>query len=712
MDINEKFLSGGLSRFSSLRDTRPVPTTWGNIFKEITDGTHAAATLHYRNHLAAKPDAGDTARLEQWKLTKSRLKAERPAFTPSVILEGGRTKAHVKGFTNLVMVDVDDQPAECTDRLLALLKADKHAVLVYRTLSGRGIRVIARVEGEMTAVNFYPLWKGVNTYYADLCGVSIDEQCKNATRMSVICHDPDALFRPDAEPFPAHRFLSPAAKSGKKKGRAGTVTPERAYRAIKPRLDEEGVTYAPGNYNAYVSRCLYLMNRYGVPRTEAEDWVCRTFQDYPRQQLLPMVASCYAHIEEHGTEALPRVRQKSEESRRPRHATVEEMEAFLHSKAEVRFNLFTRLLELRPKDGTENPAWQRLSDYEENSLWCEMNRNGMNVNINNLHTLLMSDFVEKYHPLQHYLDSLPAWDGETDYIHSLSGLIHPDRDTEADLHEVFKRWLVGMLAGALDNEVVNQTVLILVGPQGSYKTTFMQHILPPALSEYYMTKGNSQHFNKDDLFTMTEKLVINLEEIETMTPDELNKLKAMISQPFVDERPAYGRNKVHRPHIASFVATTNSACFLADHTGNRRFIPFLTQGIDDARGKQLPYEGIYAQAYALLKSGFRYWFTNEEIHSLRSHVSRFEVPKPENELILTYFRKPVGLERCTYVTASQIVARFSSAGLKLSLARVGRAMRELGFESVHTREGNFWIVVERTSEEVRHVLPEPAEAPE
>lgn len=217
MDTNEKSLSGSLSRFSSLRDTRPVPTTWENIFKEITDGTHAAATLHYRNHLAAEPATDDPVRLEQWKRTKSRLKAERPAFTPSVILEGGRTKAHVKGFTHLVMVDVDDQPAECTDRLLALLKADAHAFLVYRTLSGRGIRIIARVEGEMTAENFYPLWKGVNTYYANLCGVTIDEQCKNATRMSVICHDPDALFRPDAEPFLADRLLPPPQSPERRK---------------------------------------------------------------------------------------------------------------------------------------------------------------------------------------------------------------------------------------------------------------------------------------------------------------------------------------------------------------------------------------------------------------------------------------------------------------------------------------------------------------
>ena len=37
---------------------------------------------------------------------------------------------------------------------------------------------------------------------------------------------------------------------------------------------------------------------------------------------------------------------------------------------------------------------------------------------------------------------------------------------------------------------------------------------------------------------MTENLVINLEEIDTMPPSELNQLKAMVTQRYVDERRA------------------------------------------------------------------------------------------------------------------------------------------------------------------------------
>lgn len=308
--------------------------------------------------------------------------------------------------------------------------------------------------------------------------------------------------------------------------------------------------------------------------------------------------------------------------------------------------------------------WQRLTDHIENSLWCAMQHHGMAVNLNELHTLLGSDFVKEYHPLKEYLDGLPPWDGETDYIGRLAAMVHvkesphsplqQDKSRERnDLSEtpvrfadILKRWMVSMIAAALNETVVNQVILTLIGRQGSYKTSFMQHILPPVLSEYYTTKSNSSRMTKDDLFTMTENLVINLEEIDTMPPSELNQLKAMVTQRYVDERRAYGRNKVHLPHVASFVATGNNLQFLTDDTGNRRWLPFEVEDIDSPWEADIPYEGIYSQTYALYQDvNFRYWFTDKEIQQLRGHVQQFEVPRPEYELILTYYRKPVGLER-------------------------------------------------------------------
>lgn len=731
------FKSSNPSRFHSLRDTRPEPTTWQVLFKEITNSTHTAATRHYRAHLATLSDieaTGDAQQLEQWKLTKSNLKNAQPAFIPSVLLEGGRTYAHVKGFTGFIMVDIDGIPPERFAAILTLVKEDIHSFLVYITISGCGIRVISHVEGGVTKANYRMVWEWVNDHYARLCEVEIDGQCKNATRMSVLCHDPEALLRPEASSFHTSG-MKPREKP--KRGTAVTVTAERAYKIIRAQLEEEGIAYAPGSYNDYVSRCFYHTNRYGVPQADAEAWALRTFPDYPREQLLPIVKSCYSLTMEFNTVPLPRSVRKKEKENDSSHkkATVEEMEEFINGYMKFRMNMLTHQIEtqLIADAYTDRPEasachWQRLTDHIENSLWCAMQHHGMAVNLNELHTLLGSDFVKEYHPLKEYLDGLPPWDGETDYIDRLAAMVHvkesphsplqQDKSRERnDLSEtpvrfadILKRWMVSMIAAALDETVVNQVILTLIGRQGSYKTSLMQHILPPVLSEYYTTKSNSSRMTKDDLFTMTENLVINLEEIDTMPPSELNQLKAMVTQRYVDERRAYGRTKVHLPHVASFVATGNNLQFLTDDTGNRRWLPFEVEDIDSPWEADIPYEGIYSQTYALYQDvNFRYWFTDKEIQQLRGHVQQFEVPRPEYELILTYYRKPVGLERGVYTTSSQIIGRFGNTSLRLSLQKVGRAMRELGFRQVKASNANYWVVVERTTEEVQHLLPAEAE---
>lgn len=731
------FKSSNPSRFHSLRDTRPEPTTWQVLFKEITNSTHTAATRHYRAHLATLSDieaTGDAQQLEQWKLTKSNLKNAQPAFIPSVLLEGGRTYAHVKGFTGFIMVDIDGIPPERFAAILTLVKEDIHSFLVYITISGCGIRVINHVEGGVTKANYRMVWEWVNDHYARLCGVEIDGQCKNATRMSVLCHDPEALLRPEASSFHTSG-MKPREKP--KRGTAVTVTAERAYKIIRAQLEEEGIAYAPSSYNDYVSRCFYHTNRYGVPQADAEAWALRTFPDYPRERLLPIVKSCYSLTMEFNTVPLPRSVRKKEKENDSSHkkATVEEMEEFINGYMKFRMNMLTHQIEtqLIADAYTDRPEasachWQRLTDHIENSLWCAMQHHGMAVNLNELHTLLGSDFVKEYHPLKEYLDGLPPWDGETDYIDRLAAMVHvkesphsplqQDKSRERnDLSEtpvrfadILKRWMVSMIAAALNETVVNQVILTLIGRQGSYKTSFMQHILPPVLSEYYTTKSNSSRMTKDDLFTMTENLVINLEEIDTMPPSELNQLKAMVTQRYVDERRAYGRNKVHLPHVASFVATGNNLQFLTDDTGNRRWLPFEVEDIDSPWEADIPYEGIYSQTYALYQDvNFRYWFTDKEIQQLRGHVQQFEVPRPEYELLLTYYRKPVGLERGVYTTSSQIIGRFGNTSLRLSLQKVGRAMRELGFRQVKASNANYWVVVERTTEEVQHLLPAEAE---
>ena len=62
-------------------------------------------------------------------------------------------------------------------------------------------------------------------------------------------------------------------------------------------------------------------------------------------------------------------------------------------------------------------------------------------------------------------------------------------------------------------------------------------------------------------------------------------------------------------------------------------------------------------------------------------------------------------EKGRYLTASQICARFAS--MRLSPVQVNRALAEMGFEQCRTHYGRFWILTDRSTDEMNSVLPEP-----
>ena len=135
------------SRFLSLRATTPSPCTWEEIVQELTGERHTAATALFRALAACEGQDAETAKRQQ-----GQIKQNQPAFIPSVLLEGGRSSKHIKGYPGAIMVDIDGIPEAIFDEALERVKADPHSFLVYKTLSGRGIRVIAWMEGNVTLI--------------------------------------------------------------------------------------------------------------------------------------------------------------------------------------------------------------------------------------------------------------------------------------------------------------------------------------------------------------------------------------------------------------------------------------------------------------------------------------------------------------------------------------------------------------------------------
>ena len=320
------------------------------------------------------------------------------------------------------------------------------------------------------------------------------------------------------------------------------------------------------------------------------------------------------------------------------------------------------------------------------------------VRLHDIRNVLQSEYVPMFNPFEDYFYSLPPWDGE-DHIGQLARTVHV-KGSQEQFVEYFRKWLVGMLPTIFDPNVVNHEIMVFIGRQGNFKSTFFSLLLPPCLQSYFHIKMNSNNLTKDDMLKMCEFALICLEEIGEMQQLALDQQKALVTDKIISERAAYARNKEHRPHIASFCGTGNNPRFLTDITGNRRWLVFEVEDIDNPLQHPFNYTGIYSQAMALWKSGFCYWFEQQEINALNIRNVEFEVPNLEEELVLTYFRQP--FEGCKASFMKEALERIN-AGIRhpLSPIRLGLVMARLGFPSVKRKTGRGYLVVERSPEEIK-----------
>ena len=268
------------------------------------------------------------------------------------------------------------------------------------------------------------------------------------------------------------------------------------------------------------------------------------------------------------------------------------------------------------------------------------------------------------------------------------------------------KWLVAVVANAMDDrECCNHTCLVLTGEQGKFKTTFLDLLCPPALHDYSYT-GKIYPQEKDTLTYIGQNLIVNIDDqLKALNKRDENELKNLITCPMVKYRMPYDKYVEEHPHLASFVASVNGNDFLTDPTGSRRFLPFEVLSIDIERAKAISMNNVYAEAKALLKSGFRYWFDDDEIAELYRESEDFQVQTAEMELLLRCFEKPTEDESYSLMTTTEILTYLGIyTHQPLVAKRMGEALKKAGYIKVSKRRnGGSPIYVYK----IRKILPCP-----
>ena len=394
-------------------------------------------------------------------------------------------------------------------------------------------------------------------------------------------------------------------------------------------------------------------------------------------------------------------------------------------------------LEFRGKE-----IWRNLTDKDINTMVCQcVAEKGVNISTNEMWTALKSDMVPAVHPLRAWLDGLrPHTADQPDWIDMVAQQVRVRDSASSGVQELrssgvtseqarsatepsepltsgssadrlwracFKKWFVAMVASWMNDEVVNHTVLVLVGRQGIFKTTWLDKLIPPELRAYSSKLPLSGQISKDDRLRLCENGMLNIDELDAMCGREMNIVKSLLTSTDVNERAAYGRLKERRMRLASFCASTNNREFLTDITGNRRWLPFEVESIQNPFHTIIPYERLYAQAKALVEEGiFSYWFDLDEIEVLEAHNEEFRALENEEQLLPILFDIPAE-GKGEFMTTAEISDKLVTyGGIKkpMSIRKLNAILERHEFRAarpyVDGKQVRGWLVYRRKQDEI------------
>ena len=673
--------------------------TMATILEEIKTGKYKPGIIYLRKSLAEKKE-------EAYNKAKKSL----PAFTPSGKFVGGRKLEFLTEYSKFIILDIDKLSASDLQNAKYLANQSEFTFASFISPSGNGLKILVKID--TPNADHKETFLKVQAHYESILKLEIDKSGKDLTRLCFYSWDENLYLNENAKTFVTLSEVEMPLIEEAPKLKTATATDYLDYDAIYNHcvnFTEKKVQYVNGSRNVFVHQLACNLNRKGISLQQALVYVLSDF-GYDEKEVTQAVHSAYGNLNEFGTNEFkpkqikpktnnqqPTTAEGDEDDEdKPKPTQIDRLELFLSNKYVFRHNIVSGKLEFQYFG---KKKWNVMNDFIENSMLRECLKGRLKTNLSSLRNLLYSDFCPLYNPFEDYFHNLPTYDEKTDYIADLANTI---TTTKQDLwQQCFKKWLVAMVGCVLDDKVINHTVIVFSGKQGLGKTTWVERLVPKQLKEYLFS-GTINPNNKDTLVQLAECMLINLDELENLNRSEIGSLKEIITKTQIRMRKAYGHNNETMPRRASFAGSVNTAQFLNDSTGSRRFLCFELEGIQYQHNVDI--NMAFSQALFLFKSDFRYWFDQEEIKKITANNEQYQLHSPEEELLLTWFEPCPKEEATLFLNASQIAAKIADR-TKLNLNdgtinKLGKALKKHNFIKISKKTGYVYAVKELTYEEV------------
>ena len=694
--------------------------TLSEVYDKIkNDDVLRQRTVNYRKALEAKLPA------KQLK----KLKAEQfPMLMPAARFKEGRDMEHLDSYTGLCQCDIDNIPPDMMDEAKRRVRSLPFVCMYHVSMSGNGLHIyyFYQIPNEgLTPQVYQQAFIQGNECIGKAIPADYDAAVGKANHGSSICHDPEAWFNPDAEPFKVDMSLL-LKKRGKNDRLANDTaitekewsaqwTAEKVFAYAQECVSKSATgEFAHGNRNKFLVRLAMMLSDFGMEQEHAAQLMEQEYaSQYGEESIPSLVSGCYkSGAKMHGRRALPDARGKKSGERKG-DVKMQIAANFLRNQG-LKFDVITH--KLKRSDMVD------VTDRDINSMLLACNvESCQNISAQTFRSALMSNCIPEFNPLTDYLDEAVKAvtinpDGPS-YIDQVAGMVHvtytpqsplpPEGGLSSLWHTCFRKWFVSMVASWMDPKVVNHQILVLIGPQGIFKSTWLDALIPKTLVSYRCRQSGTNFSDKDEQLRCAEFAMVNYDEFDRLSSSDLDNLKSLITTPDVSIRAPYGSTKERRVRIASYCASGNKFQFLTDQTGNRRFLPFYVEHIDSPFDHPIDHHRLYAEAVKMVKEGFVYWFTTEDIQQLSKYVEQFADRSPEEELLDVYFDIPKapGVETRTvkFLTSSEIQAKLVSYGnlhRPIPLRTLCQVLDNKGFQRMRSNRKRGYLVVELEATEI------------
>ena len=694
--------------------------TLSEVYDKIkNDDVLRQRTVNYRKAIEAKLPA------KQLK----KLKAEQfPMLMPAARFKEGRDMEHLDSYTGLCQCDIDNIPPDMMDEAKRRVRSLPFVCMYHVSMSGKGLHIyyFYQIPNEgLTPQVYQQAFIQGNECIGKAIPADYDAAVGKANHGSSICHDPEAWFNPDAEPFKVDMSLL-LKKRGKNDRLANDTaitekewsaqwTAEKVFAYAQECVSKSATgEFAHGNRNKFLVRLAMMLSDFGMEQEHAAQLMEQEYaSQYGEESIPSLVSGCYkSGAKMHGRRALPDARGKKSGERKG-DVKMQIAANFLRNQG-LKFDVITH--KLKRSDMVD------VTDRDINSMLLACNvESCQNISAQTFRSALMSNCIPEFNPLTDYLDeavkAVTINPDDPSYIDQVAGMVHVTYTPQSPLppegwlsslwHTCFRKWFVSMVASWMDPKVVNHQILVLIGPQGIFKSTWLDALIPETLVSYRCRQSGTNFSDKDEQLRCAEFAMVNYDEFDRLSSSDLDNLKSLITTPDVSIRAPYGSTKERRVRIASYCASGNKFQFLTDQTGNRRFLPFYVEHIDSPFDHPIDHHRLYAEAVKMVKEGFVYWFTTEDIQQLSKYVEQFADRSPEEELLDVYFDIPKapGVETRTvkFLTSSEIQAKLVSYGnlhRPIPLRTLCQVLDNKGFQRMRSNRKRGYLVVELEATEI------------